>query len=305
MIRIYQVLFLFLIANYGIGQPADKLAENLRKEGQLTEAIEAYKATYSQSPDNWQNTYDLACAYALTYQTDSAFHYLNMAIKGEESLWPLADTDLLSLIDDPRWAGIEDYLINKYQEQNKKLKQPEYAKKLLRLIIKDQALDYYVDQAKAAYMKEGNIPHWYYPIGAYKQEIGQKNYEVMKELLEEYGWPKYSTVGELAADAPLLIINLFHLNILYQFFRPLPIIVQHSQTYAVGTRLRKNIVNHRLIYGGGIKIGNGKLPLHDLPCPAMIGIVAFGRIEFDLVRAEFVGLGQLKMGYRRQVIKNK
>jgi hypothetical protein len=207
MIRIYQVLFLFLIANYGIGQPADKLAENLRKEGQLTEAIEAYKATYSQSPDNWQNTYDLACAYALTYQTDSAFHYLNMAIKGEESLWPLADTDLLSLIDDPRWAGIEDYLINKYQEQNKKLKQPEYAKKLLRLIIKDQALDYYVDQAKAAYMKEGNIPHWYYPIGAYKQEIGQKNYEVMKELLEEYGWPKYSTVGELAADAPLLIIN--------------------------------------------------------------------------------------------------
>jgi len=29
----------------------------------------------------------------------------------------------------------------------------------------------------------------------------------MQQLLEEYGWPKYSTVGKLAADAPLLVIN--------------------------------------------------------------------------------------------------
>ncbi|RLD39994.1 MAG: hypothetical protein DRI86_16100 [Bacteroidetes bacterium] len=29
----------------------------------------------------------------------------------------------------------------------------------------------------------------------------------MKKLITEHGWPKYSTVGKLAADAPLLIIN--------------------------------------------------------------------------------------------------
>ena len=56
-------------------------------------------------------------------------------------------------------------------------------------------------------MKQGNAPHWYYPLGAYKQQLAQENYQEMQQLIEEYGWPSYTTVGELAADAPLLIIN--------------------------------------------------------------------------------------------------
>ena len=71
----------------------------------------------------------------------------------------------------------------------------------------DQALDYYIDQAKLYFMKNGNAPHWYYPLGAYKQEIAKDNYEMMLQLLDKYGWPQYSKVGKIAADAPLLIIN--------------------------------------------------------------------------------------------------
>jgi hypothetical protein len=56
-------------------------------------------------------------------------------------------------------------------------------------------------------MKEGNAPQWYYPVGAYKQQIAKENYSIMQQLLEEYGWPKYSMVGKIAADAPLLVIN--------------------------------------------------------------------------------------------------
>jgi len=111
------------------------------------------------------------------------------------------------LIDDPRWISIENERMERYQQNNEPLKNPEYAKKLLKLIIKDQALDYYIDQAKFAYMKEGSIPHWYYPLGSYQQEIIKKNYSKMQELVEDYGWPKYSNVGNLAADAPLLVIN--------------------------------------------------------------------------------------------------
>lgn len=207
MNHLFKIFALLLIAQISFAQSTVTPAEQLRKEGNLSGAIEAYKRAYSKSSENWKNTYDLACAYALTYQLDSAFHYLEIALKDEQSLWPLADTDLLALINDPRWFVMEERQIKRYQESHDDFKQAEYAKRLLQLIMKDQALDYYIDQAKAAFMKEGKIPHWYYPLGAYKREIGQKNYEMMKQLLEEYGWPKYSTVGKLAADAPLLVIN--------------------------------------------------------------------------------------------------
>jgi len=73
--------------------------------------------------------------------------------------------------------------------------------------MKDQALDYQIDLAKKYYMENGKIPHWYYPLSAWKNEIIQNNFKDMQSLLDKYGWPKYSTVGKLAADAPLLLIN--------------------------------------------------------------------------------------------------
>ncbi|RLD77020.1 MAG: hypothetical protein DRJ10_12650 [Bacteroidetes bacterium] len=205
MKHLFTLLFVVLVYNVSIAQPTK--AGKLLQEGKLEAAIEAYKTQYSKTPKNWKNTYDLACAYALTFQIDSAYHYLNNALKNDNSLWALADADLHALIDDPRWSDIEINQIKRYQKKNKNLKQAEYAKKLLRLIMKDQALDYYIDQAKGYYMKNGNAPQWYYPIGAFKQKIASENYSSMQKLIEEYGWPKYSTVGKLAADAPLLVIN--------------------------------------------------------------------------------------------------
>ena len=197
------LLFIAFAPNLIWAQSADQL----RKDGNLEAAIEAYKIEYAKSPENWRNTYDLACAYALTFQIDSAYYYLDFALKDDSSLWALADTDLFALIDDKRWISVENEQIRKFQEKNDPLKQPEYTKKLLRLILKDQALDYYIDQAKRYFMKQGKAPQWYYPIGAFKQQIAAENYGIMQDLIVEYGWPKYSTVGKIAADAPLLIIN--------------------------------------------------------------------------------------------------
>lgn len=179
----------------------------LRQKGKLKEAIEAYKKDFDTSSKDWKNIYNLACVYALTFQKDSAFHYLAIALKSDTSLWALADPDLFALTDDIRWQKVESEQLQRYQEKEGNLEQPQYALGLLRLISKDQALDYYIDQAKDHFMKQGHAPQWYYPLGAYKQEISKNNYEKMKSLINQHGWPKYSTVGKLAADAPLLIIN--------------------------------------------------------------------------------------------------
>jgi len=202
---LFTIVYIVLNGHNGLAQAVN--ADKLRDEGNLKAAIEMYKVAYHKTPKNRKNTYNLACAFALTFQKDSAYHYLDIALKEDNSLWALADTDLYALIEDPRWNEIENNQLWKYQKKNGELKQPEYAKKLLHLILKDQALDYYIDQAKAYFMKQGDIPQWYYPLGAFKQKIGQENYSEMHQLIEQYGWPKYATVGKLAADAPLLIIN--------------------------------------------------------------------------------------------------
>lgn len=122
-------------------------------------------------------------------------------------MWALADNDLISLSDDARWKDIESEQLEKYQKENGKLKQPEYTIKLLEFIQRDQALDYQMDMAKNYFMKNGKAPHWYYPIAQMKNEISAGSFEEMENLIVKYGWPTYSSVGELAADAPLLAIN--------------------------------------------------------------------------------------------------
>ncbi|MDX1828059.1 MAG: DUF6624 domain-containing protein [Lutibacter sp.] len=207
MRKLLSVLILSFFANVCFSQSLTSKADSLRKEGKLEQAIAVYKQEYFKNSNNKDNTYNLACAYALAYQIDSAYHYLNVALKEDSRLWALADSDLFSLTNDSRWNEIENNQLEKFQKKNGMLKEPNYAKELLRIIMKDQVLDYYVKQARKSYMKNGFIPQWYYPLGAFKQQIGKDNYKKMQSLIEKFGWPKYSTVGKLAADAPLLVIN--------------------------------------------------------------------------------------------------
>ena len=201
---IYLVSILFMSFVYGQKSEGDIL----RKDGDLNSAIEAYKKEFVSNPSNSKNVYNLACAYALTYiQKDSAFHYLDIALKNDYSLWVLADNDLISLTSDVCWKDIEVQQLKKYNKKNDELKEPEYAIQLLQLIMKDQALDYQMDLAKTYFMKNGKAPHWYYPIAQMKQDIASDNFNKMDSLISKYGWPTYSAVGKLAADAPLLIIN--------------------------------------------------------------------------------------------------
>lgn len=200
------LLLLGLVAPAVIAQPS-KAGDRLRRKGKLEAAIRAYHKEFQKAPDNQRNTYNLACAYALTYQVDSAYKYLKLALANDPSLWALADTDLLALTDDPRWATIEQNQLARYAKEHGALAEPEYARQLLRIIMHDQALDYFVDQAKIYYAKKGHLPHWYPPLGAMKQQLSQDNFGALQVLLAQYGWPKYSTVGRLAADAPLLVIN--------------------------------------------------------------------------------------------------
>ena len=174
-------IILFLLTANVFSQ---NIGDNFRKEGNLEKAIDAYKSEFTKNNSDSNNTYNLACVYALTSQKDSAFHYLNIALKKDTRLWALADNDLLTLTDDKRWKEIENNQINRFQAKNGKLKNLNYTKELLGLIMKDQALDYQLEMAKRFYMKNKKIPHWYYPISQMKKDVGKDNFSQIKRLIK-------------------------------------------------------------------------------------------------------------------------
>lgn len=200
-----RLYLLFIMTS--INMSAQNNGDALRRKGDLEGAIKTYKKELKISKDTYKNNYNIACIYAIMYQKDSAFKYLNLALNNNNLLWSLADNDLFSLTDDARWLTIEKAQLEKHQTVKGKIQKPDFAKQLLRLIQKDQSLDYQLDMAKDYFFKNGKAPHWYYPIAQMKKEITAGNFKEMEALLRKNGWPTYSTVGKLAADSPLLVIN--------------------------------------------------------------------------------------------------
>ena len=201
--KIKFILMLLCVTVAGLAQTGDEL----RKSGKLDPAMYAYGKVFFQNPDDAENAYKLAATLALGQMQDTAFYFLKSALKNNHELMPLADSDFFVMSRDPRWSEIEREQMRKYQQKNGPLKDPEYALELLKMIMRDQAMDYYLDQAKAFYGEHGHAPHWLHPVSYIKGEINKVNYERMMLLLREKGWPTYSRVGDLAADAPLLVIN--------------------------------------------------------------------------------------------------
>ncbi|MGK0414822.1 MAG: tetratricopeptide (TPR) repeat protein [Polaribacter sp.] len=200
-----KLFLVYIITSLSIS--AQTNGDSLRRKGDLEGAIKAYKKSLKTATDVYKNNYNIACIYAIMFNKDSAFQYLKIALKNNKSLWALADNDLYSLTNDKRWETIENQQLEKYQTEKGKIQKPEFAKQLLRLIMKDQSLDYQLDMAKDYFFKTGKAPHWYYPIAQMKQEITEGNFKKMEALIQENGWPTYTNVGKLAADSPLLVIN--------------------------------------------------------------------------------------------------
>ena len=105
-------------------------ADSLREEGNLKLAIEEYAKTYEQDSTNRNNTYNYACALALTRQIDTAFYFLNVATEKDTSVQPLNDPDFYFLLEDPRWAKLQDKLIGRVEAKFGKYGDLELSKEL-------------------------------------------------------------------------------------------------------------------------------------------------------------------------------
>ena len=184
--------------------PKPSKADSLRDEGKMDLAIEEHAKVFKEEPDNRNNTYNYSCAYALTRQRDSAFHYLSIAIQNDTSVQFLNDPDFYFLLEDDRWSELENMMVERVEAKFGKYENMALAKELWKMKVKDQAFYYHLNIAEKAAGRKSPI------IGALwelKHQLNKENVRRIEEIIAEHGWPKKSVVKGSAASTVFLIIQ--------------------------------------------------------------------------------------------------
>ena len=204
------------------GQDYMREADSLKNQGLLMPALIKYATTFAQNPSS-EVSYQIASTSALLWTSqmrDTAFSYLNYALKKDSTLSVLHDPQFLSLIDDPRWEQLEDAQIRKYEVKNEPIRNQAFARELFRMIIKDQGFMYAGNIERRKYLQNGGYfsTPAIFPILAMEEKNMKENEKRLFELLDKYGWPTASEVSEYAAAGAALVINHTSYTIRSKYF---------------------------------------------------------------------------------------
>lgn len=158
-------------------------------------AIKEYRKEFKKEPQ--YTAYNLACAFTLDNQPDSAFRYLFLEAKFDTFNWgvfALADPDLISLHMDKRWSGFRDTVTGNFQKHRPGyIKNMPLAMKLWDMMAWDQA---YYDEIFETEKKLGRTSIVVTALWQFKEFINDKNRRELDSIIKVNGWPKISDVGK-------------------------------------------------------------------------------------------------------------
>ena len=180
-------------------------ADSLREIGDMPNALIEFQKIYQKDATDQNNIYNYSCALSIMGKNDSAFFYLRKAVSMDSSTTALTDPDFLKLRQDKRWEDFENFVIQLYElKDGKPIKDKEYAKKLWKMLAKDQA---YYDDLKIVETKIGKQSTVAKTLWVLKSIYNEENLKELESLIAKRGWPKSTEVGGRAAGAAFLIIQ--------------------------------------------------------------------------------------------------
>ena len=186
-------------------------ADSLRMAGDLVGALQSYQAAYRSNPGDAATAYAFASTFALQAQfPDSAFYYLDVALRQDSSMQVLFDADMYFLLQDERWQSVEDRQLDKLAEQVRDSFDREYARKLFRMRIVEWAYRYHIT---LAFRELGPNSPILTALANAMQEHHAQDLVNLEDLLKEKGWPRLSSVGEQAAYAAGNVVNHSDLDV--------------------------------------------------------------------------------------------
>lgn len=205
------ILFLFISAIYNSAFAQPKfmtkrtLTDSLREAGDLKGAIAEFRKEFIKDAKNKTLAYNFACALSLDSQTDSAFKYLNIAVKLDTTTSLMVDPDFINIRESKQWTDFENNLITLLEKKNKTpFKDVDFMKSLWRLKAFDQAYFYEIG---IAVRKLGFTSPVVVALQKLKSLYNERNVNELEMLLTKNGWPKNSEVGPDAAGAAFYVIQ--------------------------------------------------------------------------------------------------
>ncbi|MEL6972196.1 MAG: DUF6624 domain-containing protein [Bacteroidota bacterium] len=207
---------------------------------------------------------------------DTSFYFLNIALSQDSTLEALYDPDFLSLIDDPRWAQIEDAQIHKYEAQNGSIKNEPFARQLFKMIIRDQGFMYAGNLERERYINNGGYfdSPSIFPVLAIEERNKMANEALLIQLLDEYGWPTSSEVTEFAAAGAALIINHSNFGLRQKYFPVLEEAFQRGEAQPLRyARMKDRLLveqGKEQLYGTQIKFENLQREPYPIEAPALV-----------------------------------
>ncbi len=180
-------------------------ADSLVNEGDIKGAIAEYKKMNLMNPGDATIAYNYACVLSRGSQADSAFSYLNLAVKSNPSAGPLIDPNFVALREDKRWSDFENNLILMINKNNgDAIKDIEYAKSLWKLLCMDRYCFYEVG---IAVRKLGPGSPVVAALRRLQTMINDNNLKELESLLSQKGWPRRSEVGPEASGAAFFVLQ--------------------------------------------------------------------------------------------------
>lgn len=196
-------------------------ADSCLKECAFEEAIVRYKQTQEFKLQDHYTLFNLSCTYAKLQMRDSAFKYLETALRSDSSIRNFVDPDFYNLLPDSRWNNLQERFLvpyfKKYPLANKHV-----VKTFLNMAIRDQAFydELYCIENKRGKGFETKI------VWELKNLLNKQNQKELDSLVEVYGFPKLSIYGYTICKAAFMVVQ--HADTYYQN-KFLPTFNQHLQ----------------------------------------------------------------------------
>lgn len=160
-------------------------------------ALQHYLNQIAVDTIHQNNYYQAACYYTLLKNQELAFPYLiNAIVKGARGEVVVTDTDFNLLKEDTtKWKEIEKLLKLQYAQRNPGITKLDLGYELWMMWIEDQRYRTFKKNNKLNDNSTIDI------------ELHDAHFSRLIELIESFGWPKYSEVGIEGGDAAFFIFQ--------------------------------------------------------------------------------------------------
>lgn len=184
-----------------------------QKRETILREIEFGRRAFEQSQKNTEYraiiTFNLAVNYSKLDNTDSFFYFLIDCLNDQSSIEhissTLGDCFFIKYHESSRWQKIDSFYTKSYFLWSKSPNK-DYAYALLRMYGMEQGVRYYFLYSK----EEGDL------IRKEIQKVDKANRNRLKQLIQEYGFPIKSRVGEYASEKSFLLMQHADADIEFQ-----------------------------------------------------------------------------------------